>query len=112
MDASIFKQSSRPILVFDNRGVGQSACPNGPYSIAMLAQDVITIMNHCKLAKVDLLGFSMGGCIAQTVAIELPERVRRLVLVGTSHGGREALIGEKFQSLLALVRSNLNLFAA
>lgn len=72
---------------FDNRGAGRSARPPGPYSIAQLADDAAAVLDGLGLTQVAVLGHSMGGYIALTLALRHPRRVRALVLVGTSPGG-------------------------
>jgi pimeloyl-ACP methyl ester carboxylesterase len=72
------------LITCDNRGAGRSPKPAGPYAIAQMAADVIALLDRLGLAKASLLGHSMGGAIAQYLAIEHPERVDRLVLACTS----------------------------
>lgn len=78
-----FKQGySRNITApsFDNRGVGKSDKPNGPYTTKMMADDTVGLMDHLGIEKAHILGISMGGKIAQELAISHPERVDKLVL--------------------------------
>lgn len=75
------------ILAFDNRGTGRSDKPAGPYSIAMLADDAAALLDAAGLASAHVLGHSMGGYIAQALALRHPAKVRSLLLACTSRGG-------------------------
>jgi len=68
------------IITFDNRGVGRSDKPSGAYSMRMMADDTVGLMDHLGIKQAHILGVSMGGMIAQEVAINYPERVKKLVL--------------------------------
>jgi len=77
-----FKKYYRTIT-FDNRGSGKSDKPAGPYTIKMMADDTVGLMDHLGIEKAHILGVSMGGMIAQELAINYPERVNKLVLACT-----------------------------
>jgi len=79
------------LILLDNRGAGQSGKPDEPYSIAGMAEDTINLMDELGLTSAHVLGVSMGGCIAQEMALGFPQRVRGLVLACTTCGGDEAL---------------------
>jgi 3-oxoadipate enol-lactonase len=74
-------------IAFDNRGSGRSFKPPGPYSIAELADDAASVLDERGIARAHVLGHSMGGFVALTLALRRPELVEALVLVGTSAGG-------------------------
>jgi pimeloyl-ACP methyl ester carboxylesterase len=82
---------SRPVIVFDNRGVGGSG-GRTPDNVADMAKDAIAFIDALGLAKVDLFGFSLGGFIAQIIAQERPDLVRRIILAGTAPAGGEGII--------------------
>jgi pimeloyl-ACP methyl ester carboxylesterase len=70
---------SRHVVIFDNRGVGSSGGQT-PVSVADMAEDAIAFIEALGFAQVDLLGFSLGGFIAQVIAQTRPELVRKIVL--------------------------------
>lgn len=74
------------VIAFDNRGSGRTDAPDGPYSIAVMAEDTVSLMEALGIRRAHIMGVSMGGYIAQEVAINYPERVAGLVLATTSPG--------------------------
>jgi pimeloyl-ACP methyl ester carboxylesterase len=74
-------------IVFDNRGSGRSQAPLRPTSMPELAADAVGLLDELGIASAHVYGVSMGGMIAQEVALRFPERVRGLVLGCTSPGG-------------------------
>ena len=74
------------LLVIDNRGTGESDQPNRPCTIADMAADVIGVLDHARVDRAQVFGISMGGMIAQELALGYPGRVRRLVLGCTNCG--------------------------
>lgn len=75
------------VITFDNRGVGQSEKPAGPYTAQMLAQDTMSLLDELNIEKAVIAGHSMGGFIAQSIALDFPQRVERLILCSTNFGG-------------------------
>ncbi len=80
--------ADRPVIAFDNAGVGRST-GRTPDNVAAMARDAVDFIDLLCLAEVDLLGFSLGGCIAQQIAAEHGRLVRKLILVGTAPKGGE-----------------------
>lgn len=74
------------VLRFDTRGHGGSSAPEGPYDFAMLTADVLGLMDALGVGRAHFCGISMGGMIAQHVALAAPERIDRLALVSTTSG--------------------------
>ena len=79
------------VVVFDNRGAGRSDKPDNRYTIDLMADDVLGLLDYLGIRKAYVLGVSMGGMIAQSLAIRYPEIVEKLVLCVTSPGGPEAV---------------------
>lgn len=75
------------VIVFDNRGAGESEAPPGPYTTAQMADDVAALLDGLGIARAHLLGVSLGGMIAQQVVLRHPGKVDRLVLACTAPGG-------------------------
>jgi 3-oxoadipate enol-lactonase len=73
----------RRTIVYDDRGVGESEDPGGPFSTADLADDLDALLDALDCERADVLGAFMGGMACQELALRHPERVERLVLVGT-----------------------------
>lgn len=78
--------AERPIIVFDSAGVGSSGGEVAP-DIAGAARVAAAFIDALGLARIDVLGWSMGGAVAQALALDRPDLVRRLVLAGTGPGG-------------------------
>jgi pimeloyl-ACP methyl ester carboxylesterase len=79
----------RRTIAFDNRGTGRSSKEPGPYSMEQFADDAVAVLDALGVDQAHVVGLSMGGFVAQLVALRAPGRVRSLVLVGTSPGSPE-----------------------
>jgi 3-oxoadipate enol-lactonase len=79
------------VLTFDQRGSGLSEKPDTAYSIALLADDTAALMELMGFASADVVGVSMGGMIAQELALRHPRKVHALVLGCTTPGGPQAI---------------------
>jgi 3-oxoadipate enol-lactonase len=83
-------ERSFDLILFDNRGIGESDAPPGPYTVAELAADAAQVLDEAGVERANVLGTSLGGMVAQELALTAPERVDRLVLACTTPGGPEA----------------------
>jgi pimeloyl-ACP methyl ester carboxylesterase len=78
--------TNHPVIAFDNRGVGATG-GSVPTDIEQMGADAIAFIDALGLEQVDLFGFSLGGAVAQMVALQRPDMVRRMVLAGTGPRG-------------------------
>lgn len=91
------------VLSFDNRGIGESDAPPGPYTVAELAADAAQVLDEAGVERAHVVGTSLGGMIALELALSYPERVDRLVLACTTPGGSDAHpMPKKTAALVAL----------
>ena len=81
---------ARPVILFDNAGVSRSGGTT-PDNVAAMANDAVAFITALGLKQVDLLGFSLGGFVAQVIAAEHPDLVRRVILAGTGPEGGEGI---------------------
>lgn len=90
------------MIVFDNRGAGRTSTPPGPYSIEQMALDTVRLLHSLDIEKTFVAGLSMGGMIAQELALILPHRIQGLVLAATHPGGNMRISGsdEVYQRLM------------
>src|SRR4030095_2659321 len=82
--------SSNHLILLDNRGIGRSTDNGRPFDIVQLADDVAQVVEKLGIERANVLGWSMGGFIAQTLASHHPGRVNKLILLSTDSGGPDA----------------------
>ncbi len=75
------------VVTFDNRGVAPSSAPPHPYTIDEMVQDTVGLLDHLGLDAVHIVGYSMGGWVAETLAYRHPQRVRSATLIGSCNVG-------------------------
>ena len=75
------------VLAHDQRGLGETSIPEGPYTMAQYAQDGAALLDHVGWETCAVVGISFGGMVAQEFAVSYPQRVEKLVLLCTSAGG-------------------------
>src|SRR5215469_6434558 len=92
-EPSILKNLStnHTVIVFDNRGVGNTTTGSKAFSIQQFANDTVGLLDVLKIQNAGVLGHSMGGIVAQQLAVTHPEKVNRLILVSTTCGGKDSI---------------------
>ena len=85
------------LVMVDNRGVGRSDRPDGPYDLEVMATDALAVLDHAGYGSAHVIGASMGGIISQVIGVRYPDRVRSLTLACTAcrhFGWRRELLAE------------------
>lgn len=106
-DAFIEALGQRTIVTFDAPGVGESSSPVLPLSIEQLADVSAAVLDVLGQERVDVLGYSHGGAVAQQLAASHPERVHRLILVATSCGVGSTLAGWDSRDALGILANGI-----
>ncbi|MFL6453237.1 MAG: alpha/beta fold hydrolase [Nitrososphaeraceae archaeon] len=90
-DPSLLKgiSSNHTVIVFDQRGIGNTTAGSRPYTPQQLADDTAGLLDALKIPKADVLGYSLGSYLAQQLTIMYPNKVNSLVLIGSSCGGKD-----------------------
>jgi 3-oxoadipate enol-lactonase/4-carboxymuconolactone decarboxylase len=101
------------VLQYDTRGHGKSELTDGPYTIEMLGQDIIDLLDDLNIEKVSFCGLSMGGLIGQWLGINHPERLHKLIIsntdskIGTVEGWNERIKTINKQGMLSIVEGTM-----
>src|SRR5829696_9458199 len=82
--------SNYTVIIFDNRGTGESTAGTKEFSISQFANDTVGLIEALKIDKADVLGWSMGSFIAQELALTNPDKVGNLIIYASSCDGEEA----------------------
>jgi len=98
-----FSERAR-VITFDNRGHGRSESPETGYSIEIFSDDILGLLDTLSLERVVLIGLTMGAMTALRFALDHPDRLLGMVLVGVSEGGREVM-RERFEMSAQIAES-------
>lgn len=79
------------VITFDNRGAGDSDKPAGPYTVPVMAADTAGLLDQLGVSNTYVFGHSLGGFIAQELAVSRPDLVGKLILASTNHGGQNVI---------------------
>jgi pimeloyl-ACP methyl ester carboxylesterase len=97
------------LIMFDNRGAGRTGVSDRRYTVKSFAEDTTDLMNVLGISRAHVIGVSMGGMIAQELALNFPEKVEKLVLCSTNCGGaRSVLASQEVLQALTADRSALS----
>ena len=81
--------SNYSVIIFDNRGAGNTTAGAKQFSISQLAKDTAGLLDALKISKADVLGWSMGSYIAQELTLANPDKVNNLILYASGCGGKK-----------------------
>src|SRR5215204_245356 len=96
--------TNHTVIVFDNRGMGETTVGTKPFSIEQFANDTAGLLDALNIEKVDVFGISLGTFIAQELTLNYPQKLDRLILHAGYCGGNEAIYasGQAFESIMTL----------
>jgi pimeloyl-ACP methyl ester carboxylesterase len=83
--------TNHKVIMFDNRGIGETTDGTKPFSIVQFANDTAGLLDALQIENTDVLGYSLGSLVAQELSLNYPQKVDRLILHGTSCGGNQTV---------------------
>ena len=101
--------SNHTVIMFDNRGIGNTTSGIQKFSIRQFANDTASLLDALKLKKVDVMGWSMGGMISQELALLNKEKVGKLVILASTCGGKQSILPSQEVQLAFMTRSKNSL---
>lgn len=101
--------TNHTVIVFDNRGMGETTVGTQPFSIEQFANDTAGLLDALQIEKADVFGASLGSFVAQELALNYPEKVDRLILHATYCGGNEAIYasGQALEMIMILASAQI-----
>jgi len=97
------------LVTFDNRGVGRTDISDRKYTIELFANDTAGLMDALGISRAHVFGVSMGGMIAQELALNYPKKVEKLVLCSTNCGGKKSVLAS--QEILEMLKADRSAFS-
>jgi pimeloyl-ACP methyl ester carboxylesterase len=96
--------TNHTVIVFDNRGIGETTVGTKPFSIEQFANDTAGLLDALQIEKADIFGASLGSFIAQELTLNYPQKVDRLILHATYCGGNETIYasGQALEAIMTL----------
>src|SRR5919107_5489737 len=82
------------VIIFDNRGIGNTTSGEKGFSMVQFANDTASLLDVLQFKQIDVLGYSMGGMIAQELALNYPDRVGKLIIYASTCGGKEFIVSQ------------------
>jgi pimeloyl-ACP methyl ester carboxylesterase len=98
--------TNHTVIVFDNRGIGETTVGTKPFSIEQFANDTAGLLDALQIEKADVFGASLGSFVAQELALNYPEKIDRLILHATYCGGNEAIYASGQAAERAMILSS------
>lgn len=98
--------SNHTVIVFDNRGIGNTTSGIKKFSISQFANDTVGLLDALNVSKADVVGWSMGGMIAQKLTLLHPEKVDKLIIHASSCGGKQSVLPSEEVLMAAVTISN------
>jgi pimeloyl-ACP methyl ester carboxylesterase len=89
------------VIIFDNRGIGNTTSGEKGFSIVQFANDTASLLDVLQIKQIDVLGYSMGGFIAQELALNYPDRVGKLIIYASTCGGKGFIISQDVINVLS-----------
>src|SRR5919112_521747 len=93
--------SNHTVIIFNNRGIGNTTSGENRFSIAQFANDTAGLLDVLEIKQADILGYSMGGFIAQELALTHPDRVGKLIIYASICGGNESILSSQVINILS-----------
>jgi len=99
------------VFIFDNRGIGNTTAGYKNFTINQFTEDTVGLINALHINKPDIMGFSMGGFIAQDIAVTNPQKINKLVIYASVCGGPESTPLHETSTKITLISKNIRVLS-